>query len=297
MQSNEENMKRAITLEEQIKKLKSRGIIVNDEAKAKEILFDIGYYRLGYYTFPFEKTYPQLSNRNHEFKGGTLFESVVQLYYFDYDLRKLLLAALTRIEVNIRTRITYLCSTHYAQDPYWFMSSVAMDYSYIQSFDKKVYKTIKDSPIIIRHHQKYPNDQYAPAWKTLEFMTLGNIVSLYQHLNDRTLKKKIADSYHCGVGIFVNYLETIRVARNTCAHGAFLYNLKLPKGIKNGPAGAVSGNDRHNVNGILKVILYMLGCISDNRRLELLVDLRRLFSENRNLETKLIIEESTNFSL
>ena len=290
-------MKRAITLEEQIKKLKSRGIIVNDVEKAKEILFDIGYYRLGFYTFPFEKSYPRLANRNHEFKVGTQFESVVQLYYFDYDLRKLLLNALTRIEVNIRTRITYLCSNHYANDPFWFISPIAMDNSYIQSFDKKVYKTIKDSPIIIRHHQKYPSDRYAPAWKTLEFMTLGNISSLYQHLNDKSLKKDIANSYNCSVGIFVNYLETIRVVRNTCAHGASLYNLKLPKGIKNGPAGTVSGDDRHNVNGILQVILYLLGCISDNRKLELLVDLRKLFSENRNLETKLIIEESTNFSL
>ena len=49
-------MKKALSLQAQIKRLEERGIIVQDEEKAKEILFDIGYYRLGFYTFPFEKT-------------------------------------------------------------------------------------------------------------------------------------------------------------------------------------------------------------------------------------------------
>ena len=47
-------MKTAKTIDEQIEILRSHGIIVNDECKAKEILHDIGYYRLGFYFFPFE---------------------------------------------------------------------------------------------------------------------------------------------------------------------------------------------------------------------------------------------------
>jgi len=87
------------------------------------------------------------------------------------------------------------------------------------------------------------------------------------------------------------------VARNTCAHGAYLYNLHLPRGIKNGPAGNISGSDRHNVNGIIKIVLYLLGCISHNRETELRQDLRALFAESRNSETMRIINENTNFSL
>ncbi len=41
-------MKQATTIEEQIKLLKSRGVIISDENKAKEVLMDIGYYRLGF---------------------------------------------------------------------------------------------------------------------------------------------------------------------------------------------------------------------------------------------------------
>ena len=41
--------KSATTFADQIKILESRGVVVNDYNKAKEILSDIGYYRLGFY--------------------------------------------------------------------------------------------------------------------------------------------------------------------------------------------------------------------------------------------------------
>ena len=38
------SMKYATTLDEQVEKLKNRGLVINDEEKAKEVLLDIGYY-------------------------------------------------------------------------------------------------------------------------------------------------------------------------------------------------------------------------------------------------------------
>ena len=76
---------KAITLDEQIDLLRSRGMIISDEEKAKEVLFDVGYYRLGFYWFPFEKTYPNKNNRTHKFNSGTDFDDAVNLYYFDFN--------------------------------------------------------------------------------------------------------------------------------------------------------------------------------------------------------------------
>ena len=48
---------KATTVEEQIQKLSDRGMVFendNEIEKAKEILLDIGYYRLGFYWNPFE---------------------------------------------------------------------------------------------------------------------------------------------------------------------------------------------------------------------------------------------------
>ena len=50
--------KKATTFDDQILKLRSRGVEINDEEKAREILADIGYYRLGFYFFPLRKHIP-----------------------------------------------------------------------------------------------------------------------------------------------------------------------------------------------------------------------------------------------
>ena len=45
---------KAITVEEQIITLKTRGLVIENEDKAKEILKDIGYYRLRFYWYYFQ---------------------------------------------------------------------------------------------------------------------------------------------------------------------------------------------------------------------------------------------------
>lgn len=288
-------MKQATTIEEQIQILKKRGIEIEDEAKAKENLMDIGFYRLGFYSFPFEKTFPKLDDRDHQIKKGTRFQDIVSLYYFDYDLRNILQNYLNRIEVNLRTYIVYAVSNHYKTSPTWFADPNIVNKSYADTFEEKVYKTIRENPVIKRHHKKYINDRFAPAWKTVEFMTLGNICSLYLNLKDRNIQYKIAAHYGCGIGIFINYIETIRIIRNSCAHGSCLYNLSLAKAIKSGPAGQVAGDERHNICGVINVISYIVGKISVNRQRDMHETIDSLLSRNRGDKTNGIIFKCTGF--
>ena len=111
--------KQAKSLDEQIDILRSRNVIIKDEEKAKEYLSDIGYYRLGFYAFPFERTYPFLnSRRRHEVKPDTTIEKIVALYYYDFDLRTILNKYLSRIEVSIRTTMIYKLSLKYLSNPH-----------------------------------------------------------------------------------------------------------------------------------------------------------------------------------
>lgn len=289
-------IKQATTIDEQIKLLKSRGMAVPDEDKAKEILMDIGFYRLEFYAFPFEKSFPSLTNRSHEYKPDSSFTDVVELYYFDYDLRKILTYYLNRIEINLRTYITYTISNHYKKSPTWFVDPSIMYPSYIADFEHKVYKTIRENPVIKRHHSRY-KDLYAPAWKTMEFMTLGNICSLFNSLKDNNLKKQIARHYKRGLGIFLNYLETIRVIRNTCAHGGCIYNISLAKSIKSSPQVPISGDERHNIRGVIRVISFMIGIISENRKNDLHREITALLDYPRNRFTNDIISLCTGFTV
>ncbi len=69
--------KKAITIAEQIEKLKNRGLQFDlGGAKAKEVLLDIGYYRLGFYWHPI-----QIDDRHH-FKSATKFSNEAKIYFF-----------------------------------------------------------------------------------------------------------------------------------------------------------------------------------------------------------------------
>ena len=67
-----QNLKFATNIEEQITKLVERGMVIEDIEKAKENLLDIGYFRLGFYWFPFEKSYPRKQKRDHIFKENNI---------------------------------------------------------------------------------------------------------------------------------------------------------------------------------------------------------------------------------
>lgn len=255
---------------------------IADEKKAEEILMDIGFYRIGFYAFPFEKTFPKLENRTHEYKDNTSFEDVVDLYYFDYDLRKILTNYLSRIEVNLRTHITYTVSNFHNNSPTWFVDPNIMRPQYISEFEDKVYNDIKKNPIIKRHHNKYINDIYAPAWKTIEFMTFGNLCALFSNLKNTELQRKIAQHYNCGLGVFFSYLKTLRDIRNSCAHGACIYNMSLDKGIRSSKNVPISGNSRHNIHGIISIIKHMIGMISRNRLNDLKNELSDLLRSDRS---------------
>lgn len=136
-------MKRATTIPEQIKLLTSRGVKINDNAKAEENLLDIGYYRLGFYFFPFEKSYPNIKNRTHDVRENTCFEDAVTLYYFDYDLRNTLSKYISRIEVAFRTYLTYKLSNKYKGDTCWFVNPSVVEQSFINDFSDKCYKEVK----------------------------------------------------------------------------------------------------------------------------------------------------------
>lgn len=280
-------MKKAYTIEQQIAILKSYGMVFDDEEKAKEILLDVGYYRLGFYSFPYEISFPELYNRNHQLIKGTTFKSVYDLYDFDTKLRRLLLTALDRIEVNIRTTIIYKISLKYIDAPCWFASRKYMSSKFVNDFEDQVYAVMRKNPVIQHHHAKH-SGLYAPAWKTIEFMTIGNLINLYESLKDTEAKDLVANTYGCSRGVFYNYLETIRVLRNKCAHGGCIYRMDFPKGIKRVPAN-ITPDCRHNINGGISVIRYILGAYLNHEKLNWKMKYKNSLTPFRHRRQKMLL--------
>lgn len=254
--------KKATTVDEQIQKLTERGMIMDlGVDKAKEILLDIGYYRLGFYWNPFEV------DVDHNLEKGTLFSNVVELYYLDVDLKNILTKAINRIEINFKTQLIYYTSIKYDQNPTWFADKKIIAKSYVNKFpDYYTNKFKSDNKPIKNHHNKYPNDIYAPAWKTLEFLTFGSVITMYFSLLNKDLKEVIANQYGIlKIEVFENFLLTVLFIRNICAHSDLLFDANSPRGIRVTPLITFNNNNRHCLDSSIKVILYLLNQISANR--------------------------------
>ena len=95
--------KQAISIPDQISKLKARGLRFGDEAKAANYLSNISFYRLRAYTYPFQDN----NDPEHPFIKQVSFEEILRLYVFDRQMRLLLFNALEKIEIAFRTQIIY----------------------------------------------------------------------------------------------------------------------------------------------------------------------------------------------
>lgn len=279
-------MKRATTIDEQIELLRSRGMVIKDEKKAREVLSDIGYFRLGFYCFPFEKSYPRKDNRSHLYREGALLSDVVDLYYFDTDLRNILLKYLFRIEVNFRTKLVYIVSGIYKDSPTWFADPSVVKRKYARDFGQKIYNTLfKRQAIIKRHHNdpKHLNDRFAPAWKTIEFMTFGMTMELFDAIQDLSVRDRIAKEYGLRSGkILSGYIETAKSLRNACSHGNTLFDFRLAQPINKGPAGRMTTEESSNLVGAVMVIRYLLSKISSHRESEMVDEIKSLLDSGHD---------------
>jgi abortive infection bacteriophage resistance protein len=268
----------AITISEQIEKLKDRGMELDlPKEKVEEILFDIGYYRLGFYWHPFE------IDAKHNFKPGTKFSECVQLYYFDHDLRQLLVKYTNRIEINFRTKLVFEVSIKYRTNPIWFVNSKYVKGHFISGFKGIYLKLKEENKFLKRHHLNYPTHKFAPAWKTIEFLTFGSVFNMYKALKHEELKTKISSHYGLKKHYKLqNYLGLTLFVRNACAHGAVIFDLHTPLEIEKLPSIQFNNDDRHSLDSAIKVIHYLLSQISINRAKDFLNEIEDLIAKRIN---------------
>lgn len=289
--------KKATTIEQQVRILQSRGMIIEDEKKMKEHLLDIGYYRLGFYWFPFEKTYPRLIQRDHTFKEGTNVDYVIKLYYFDFDLRNIFMRYISRIEINFRTKLIHYVSNEYPENPFWYADeSLFKKGTFEQDIYKKALRDVANEPAIKKDKSNHGNRDYAPAWKALEYMSFGAIILLYENLLNNNLKCRISNEY--GISSpnqFQDYINTVRRLRNSSAHGKVLYNQNLPQAIGNGPLGNLR-NRKTNLAGAYMVLKYFLNIISRNRVTEMRAEIINAFDRVSYAVVKDIIVNNSGLS-
>ena len=142
------------------------------------------------------------------------------------------------------------------------------------------------------------NDKYAPAWKTLEFFSFGIILKIFKNLKNGEIKERISKNFGVlNVNKFTNFIDTLVLLRNNCAHSDVLFNFQTPLGISSIPEINYNNRDRHSLDSTIRVLIFILGKISVNRRNELIEEIESKFGEHKkNSIIKKIIETKINYS-
>lgn len=232
--------KKPIDAAEQIRKLKSRHLNVENETIASQYLYNISYYRLRAYTYPFQNN---LEGSDHEFlRKDISFQDIIDLYCFDRRLRSLLFNAIEKIEVSLRTRIALIYSVDEGTG-HWFLNHKLYDKH--EKFialtrnetidDKKVLgdlmKEVKRSneEFILHYFRKYGEPEFPPAWMTLEVVSMGTLSKLFHALADTNKSSKtITKSLGLNkVGILKNWMHALSSLRNICAHHSRIWNRRF----------------------------------------------------------------------
>ena len=87
------------TIEEQLKILRSRGLIIDDEARAGAFLYRNNYYRISGYSLTLRE--------NDRFFEAASFQDIAEIHDFDHEFRSILFQQLLTIEVQIKSMYAY----------------------------------------------------------------------------------------------------------------------------------------------------------------------------------------------
>lgn len=159
-----------ISVEEQIAALKNDGLVFMNEDKAKHLLNHISFFRIKSYLHPLRKA------GERSFKHGATFEQAYSLYKFDSELRKLICSELEKIEVSIRTQLSYIQTAH--SDIFWFADSVNFTQtSFHQTLIAKIQSELdrSDDNQVMEFRHRY-SDPFPPSWITMEVTSFGTLL-------------------------------------------------------------------------------------------------------------------------
>lgn len=232
-----EEVKPFASYPEQVKKLKDKGCIIDDEPFCTDVLEQIRYYRLSAYFLPFK-------GDNQKYKPETHFETVYRIYEFDRKLRSLILSALEVIEVYFRSLLSYFHAEKYGPLGYWDPSNFNNKHN-PEKFKKNIEREIKNNEKVefVKHHQKKYGGKF-PLWVVIELFSFGMLSYFYTDLLTSDKKLLFGVNYRD----IDSWLRCCTDLRNICAHSGRLYyrvfpstpkNLNIPEPAKNRLWGAV----------------------------------------------------------
>jgi len=197
-------------------------MVVRDRPAASRQLAVVSYYRLSAYWYPLRSP-PGADS----FARDVTFERVVELYEFDRHLRLALLDAIERVEVAVRTKLTYEFAHRHGPsghcDPAHFEPHFNHA-SWLTLLDQEVTKSRET--FAAHYRTKYIGFPRVPLWMATEVMSFGALTRLYKGCR-LDLRADLAKGFGCHESVLASWLLCLSYVRNLCAHHSRVWNRDL----------------------------------------------------------------------
>jgi abortive infection bacteriophage resistance protein len=257
--------KPALTVEDQVKLLIERGLVIDDVNRAQTYVGFIGYYRLsGYYRYFADYSDGKLE----KFRDGITFDRVLALYIFDRKLRSLLSDALERIEVAVKATTSNAACL--AAGPNWLCDPANFDHGRHNEILDILREALspkgeKHKHIFLTHFFEKYSDSHPPGWMIMEALSFGSFSKIYK-LAKGALRSPAADAFGVHQTVLESWLHALVFARNLCAHHSRIWNRKLtitPK-IPKRYRGEWPEDSQEKLYIVCCIIHHMLSVLADD---------------------------------
>lgn len=227
------NMKpEPLKFEEQLALFKKRGMKISDTDVKK--IENIGYYRLKEFAHPLSTIVKKDGVSNIDYNGAT-FKEVISRYYQDKNLRIYLLHAIEKIEVSVKTKLSYILGEQYGAFGYldfskWGnrqeFSKFAMqerEYRFKRNLKNSMRKT---SLADARNKRNQDSDGFPTVWLAMHILMFGELVNVIEVLSKKN-QRLLASEYNCSAIEFVSWMKTLHFIRNVCAHNSNIIDIQI----------------------------------------------------------------------
>lgn len=208
------------TIQEQLNVLRSRGLIIDDDEKCKSFLLHNNYYRVSGYSLTLRK--------NDVFSKGASFQNIVNLYNFDHEFRHVLLKYIEVIEVKFKSIYSYEFTQVHGSTGYLNSSLFSDPVKHKEILLKSESQIMKRLPheAYLKHFIREMK-QDVPLWAYIDLLTISDISFLFL-ITEQRIKKSVAKNMGFTMSkndsILGNFMHSMTIIRNLCAHGSRLYN-------------------------------------------------------------------------
>lgn len=204
---------------QQVALLRQRGMVIDEPQVAEFYLQHINYYRLAAYWLPFEADHV-----THTFHPGTRFTQVLDLYVFDRELRLLLLDAIERVEVSVRSQWAYQLAHRHGAHAHLDSELALRRHLWEVNLERLSEEVRRSDEAFIKHLQSNYSERLPPVWAVCEVMSMGTLSRWYNNLKPMPTRRAIADVYGVDEKVLESWLRHLSLVRNTCAHHSRLWN-------------------------------------------------------------------------